>query len=519
MFSRPAFLTRFLDRLPDPRSVRFRVLGGVGLLAVSFGALLVFAAGQLDNRRCAEVAREHATTLAQTAGLWLDGDAHAGLGDKPEAHLADLEAVLTKLLEASDYDGVVRTLRPRKENKAALAAQPGRAHPKALEVVLEVGAGAGRKTQDVDYLPAMEEALFDDGCVSLVADGRVSAYAPIPDSWGSSPALVWVSGPAVAPLWRRLLFWSGAALFAGLLVAFALYLARRAADGLERQLAALEAGVRALAEGRSGGFALPRGAPRELRDLADSLESLGARLEAQANGQPLPGGAASEEPAASALGEPSEFDLALLVQQLVEPARKQARQRGIDLQLVFPEVMPSQLVGHPLALFRALECLLRNALRTTSQGRISVRVSRVGGGPENDRLRFEVTDTSPGIGFKEQQELAASLARAAEADPEALHDPLQIASAVSHALGSELSFESQPGQGSRFGFTARIQGLGPPPATGFHPRAQTGFHPQASTGFRPASAQTAPGGHYPAPLPAEPPAELAFVPGARPRAR
>lgn len=517
MFSRPAFLTRFLDRLPDVRSLRFRVLGGLGVLAVSFGALLVFAAGQLDGRRCAEVAREHAETLAQTAGVWLDGDSHAGLGDKPEKRLEDLEATLTKLLDDSDYDGVVRTLRPRQESKATLAAQPARPHAKALEVVLQVGSDAPRKDTEVDYRPEMEEALFDGACVSAVADGRVSAYAPVPDSWGSSPALVWVEGPATAPLWRRLVFWGGATLFAGLLVAFALYLARRSLAGIEEHLTSLETSVRALSEGRlAGEIALTRGAPRELADLASSLEALRARLEAQASGQVLPVGPAEPMEAPSRLGEPSEFDLGLLVQQLVEPARKQARMRGVDVQLVFPEGLPSQLVGHPVALFRALECLLRNALRATSQGRISVRISRVAGGIESERLRFEVTDTSPGIGYKEQQDLASTLAATAGADPESLHDPLQIASAVCQALGSELAFESQPGQGSRFGFTAAIQGLGPPPVTGFHPRAATGFHPQAATGFQPR--QGAPEAPPPA-IPAGPRAELAFVPGPRPRGR
>lgn len=502
MFSRLSFLKSFPSRFPDLRSLRVKVLGGVGLVATTFGVLLVFATVQLDSRRCAEVARTHAATLAQTTGLWLDGDAHAGLGQAPEKRLADLSATLTTLLEASDYAGVVRTLRPRPEVKSALAAQPARPHANALQVVLRAGKSEDARA-DVDYLPEMEDALFEGRTASVLADGRVLAFAPVPDSWGATTAIVCVSGPATAPLWRRIVFWLGASLFAGLLVSFALLLARRLADTLAAHLGLLDTLVRELSAGQGpASVALARGAPSEFTRLAESLEDLRARLVAQEGGQPPPqamNAPSPENPGAhDALGEASEFDLPLLVQQLVEPARQQARLRGLDVQLIFPEALPSQVFGHPVPLYRALESLLRNALRTTTQGRISLRVSRVATGAE-DTLRFEVADTGGGIGFKEQQGLVAALAEAAERHPDTLKNPLQVASALAHAMGGGLSFESQPGQGSRFGFTASFQGLGPAPTTGFHPQATTGFHP-AATGFHPGA------------LPASVPPATTFVP-------
>jgi signal transduction histidine kinase len=491
MVSRPAFLARFLARLPDPRSLRLRIQGGVGLVAGLFGALLVVGAVQLDARRCAEVARERAETLAGTVGPWLDGDAHAGLGAEPEKRLSDATASLEKALETSAYPGTVRTLRPATALKGALAAQPGARRAGALEVVLQTGEGVVKG--EMDYRPEMAEALFEGRTTSHLAEGRVSAYAPVPDSWGSIPAIVWVSGPATAPLFRQVLFFLGSTLLAGLLVSFVLMLARRASERLELVLAALDSGVRELAAGQlPGPFALSGAAPRELASLAESLDALRSRLEAQATGQPLPqplpSATGAETPGQAAqsalLGEASEFDLALLVQQVVEPARKQAGLRGVEVQLVFPDGLPSQLVGHPMVLYRALDALLRNALRTTTRGRITVRVSRAASS-EGDKLRFEVADTSPGVAFKEQQELSARLAEAALGDPSSMRDSVQIASALAHALGGELSFVSQPGQGSRFGFTASFQGLGPAPATGFHPQVATGFHPQPATAFQP----------------------------------
>jgi len=479
MVSRPAFLERFLSHLPDPRSLRFRTLGWTGIVAGSFGALLALGAIQLDERRCAEVARVRALTLAETAGQWLDGDAHAGTGPGPEKRLSDLTASLEKLLETSDNASVVRTLRPKAESKAVLASRPGTFRPAALEVVIATGEGTSRR--DVDYRPEMEAALFEGGSTSQFTASQVWAYAPVFDSWGSTPAIVWVSGPATAALWRRLAFGIGAILFSGLLVCFAVWVAGRSGEQLEVLVAKLDEGVRELASGRMPpAFALPRNAPSELASLAGSLETLRARLEAAATGQPLPPPPATEAQAqrAAQLGEPAEFDLALLLQQLVEPARKMAHARRVDLQLVYPDGVPSHLRGHPMPLFRALDSLLRNALRSTARGSITLRVSRVGDGPEGDLLRFEVADTSPGIGFKVQQELGAALAAAANADPSAIGDSLQLASALAGSLGGELSFQSQPGQGSRFGFNASFQRAGTTPATAFQPRPGTAFQPR-----------------------------------------
>jgi hypothetical protein len=166
-----------------------------------------------------------------------------------------------------------------------------------------------------------------------------------------------------------------------------------------------------------------------------------------------------------------------------------------------------------MPLFRALDSLLRHALRTTARGSIALRVSRAGEGPEGELLRFEVADTSPGIGFKEQQELGAALAAAAQADPGTLRDPLQLASTLVGSLGGQLTFQSQPGQGSRFEFTASFQRTGPAPATGFHAQAATGFHPRSASDVAAQSATAFRTAFQPRPaLPMAPPAESAFAP-------
>jgi signal transduction histidine kinase len=434
---------------------------------------------QLDARRSAEVARGRAETLARTAGIWLDGDAHSGLGLEPGKRLEDLSANLARLLEDSDGEFVVRTLVPKPEIKTKLLAQPGARHAGALEVVLQSGAEGGRK--DWDYEADLEPVLSEGEVMSRALGARVQAFAPVLDSWGGFPALVCVEGPASAPLWRRLAFLAVALLLGGLLTSLLIHLARRSAERLEVQLATLDSGVRQLANGqRSSPFALARSASRELAALAESLEALRVRLEAQASGQALPPPQArAQEERKAVHGEATEFDLALLVQQALEPLQKMAHTRGIELQLLIPEGLPAVLVGHPVPLLRALDLLLRNALRTTSEGRVTLRVSRTPG----EQLRFEITDTSQGIPFNQHAELIARLQQAAYADATTLSEPLDIASALVRTLGGELAFQSQPGQGSRFGFSATFHGLPPLQSTGFHPKPATAFQPAFAAPF------------------------------------
>lgn len=474
MFQRPAFVARFLSLFPDFRSTRVQQVGWTAFVSGSFALLFVAGAVTLDQKRGSEVARVEAETLARTAGLWLDGDAHSALGADPEKRLSDLGAQLALLKESSDYAGQLRTLRPKASEKTALAATPATARAQALETVLSTDAHG--KASEVDYEPWMGAALFEGETVSRVFAGNVRAVAPVPDSWNATPALVLVEGPAAAPLWRRLAFGAAATLLGGVLVAGSIALARRRVDRLEQHYQSLEYGLSELGRGVvPPPFALVRSAPRELQRLAEAAEAVRVRVEAQLAGQPLPTAPARSEgaPARASnadLGEASEFDLGLLVQQLADPARKTALTRGLDFRVVFPDGLPTRLIGYPMPLYRALDGLVQNALRALDQGQVTLRVASAGQGPEGFRLRFEVSDSGAGIAFKDQQEFSARLVEAAGLDPAQCSDPLEQAAAFARALGGELGFECQPGQGSRFGFTCACAVPGLRPATAFQPR-------------------------------------------------
>lgn len=489
MIKRPAFVDGLLERYRALFGLGPQLQLRVGVLVVGFALAFVLAAVHLDDRRQAESRRGSAMSLATAAGVWLDGDAHAGLGEDPAKRLDEVGAALGQVLETSGFEGVVRTLRPLPESKTALMAAPGTARPNALETVL--CRGGEKDTTTFPYRPEMAPVFVDGQPVSVVENGRVLAWAPVQDSWGATVAAVSVECSARASLWRRIAFLAAALVVAGLFATGGLWLARRFGQRVSSSLELLTACVEDLAQGRTGAPIGVESSPREIEALAEALEGLRQSLDQGARTAPPAGRASSAPqpqaprpappPAPSPAPAPrpvqasdeadSEFDLALLVHQLMEPVKQRVRVRGVETQVVCPDGVPTRLIGPAQTLHRTLAALLGHAARVVEDGRITLRVTRAGVEDDRVRLRFEVADTGPGIGFKEQQELKARLDEAPGTDPAATEELIVRAGALAARLGGELGFETQPGQGSRFGFTASFPVLGPLPATGFQPRA------------------------------------------------
>jgi signal transduction histidine kinase len=478
---RPAIVHDLQDRFGTFFGLRAQLQLRLGVVVAGFALAFVVLSVHIDERRQAEQRRAAAQTLAVTAAAWLDGDAHAGLGTDPTARIAALGQTLGRLLEASEFEGTVRTLRPVPESRTALMASPEAAHAEALETVLCRGAEPNDRLQS--YRPEMAPVFVEGKTVSLVENGRVLAWAPVLDSWGATVATVSVETSAQAAPLRRLAFAAAAFAVAGLMAAAGMTLTGRFARRVSSSLELLIASAEDLGRGRTDS---PididvDAAPSEIEQLAEALEVLrvsiaktGAGVDSEP-GPPAPAPpmatAAPAPPPAATIGEvASEFDLALLAHQLMEPIRQRVRPRGVETQLICPDGVPTRLIGPVTTLHRTLDALLSSAARSVEAGRITLRMTGAGAEGDRVRLRFEVADTGPGIPFAAQEVLRVRLVEAATLDPGATEDLLQRAGALAARLGGELRFETQPGQGSRFGFAVTFQVVGPLPSTAFQPR-------------------------------------------------
>jgi signal transduction histidine kinase/AmiR/NasT family two-component response regulator len=87
------------------------------------------------------------------------------------------------------------------------------------------------------------------------------------------------------------------------------------------------------------------------------------------------------------------FDLATLVERLVQPHRAKAEAKHLKMSVEFSPILPSAVVGDAEQLLRALTPLVHNAVKFTDEGEVRLCIT-----PEADGIvRFSCIDT--GVGF------------------------------------------------------------------------------------------------------------------------
>ena len=154
--------------------------------------------------------------------------------------------------------------------------------------------------------------------------------------------------------------------------------------------------------------------------------------------------------------EQAEFTLDTLLARCFELVAERAREKGLELVLD-TDGLPPRLVGDATRLSQALINLLVNAVKFTRQGWVRLKTDILG--EEGGRLliRFEVQDTGEGIAA-DQQALLFTAFEQADNSIARRHGGTGLGLALTRHLarlmGGEVGLESQPGEGSRFWFTA-----------------------------------------------------------------
>ena len=158
--------------------------------------------------------------------------------------------------------------------------------------------------------------------------------------------------------------------------------------------------------------------------------------------------------------EKLDFDLVELTEGLIDSFAEAARAKGIELALYVDVNMPSGLRGDPNRLRQILNNLLSNAIKFTQQGEVMVRAKRVEDGADDVLVHFEVIDTGIGISSETQGRLFQPFVQAEGSTSRRFGGTglgLVIAARLADQMGGEIGFESAPGKGSNFHFTARLE--------------------------------------------------------------
>ena len=157
--------------------------------------------------------------------------------------------------------------------------------------------------------------------------------------------------------------------------------------------------------------------------------------------------------------EEIEFPLSSVLDSICSLVSYQAKAKGLKLFIDAGDV-PDWLRGDPLRLRQALINYSSNALKFTDKGSISVRAKLLDTEGDSLLVRFEVSDTGPGIPPDKLPGLFEKFAQA-DAGIARQHGGSGLGLAITRHLaalmGGSAGVESTLGEGSCFWFTARLQ--------------------------------------------------------------
>ena len=97
---------------------------------------------------------------------------------------------------------------------------------------------------------------------------------------------------------------------------------------------------------------------------------------------------------------PVEFDVAELINNLVNTISERARLKGLEFNVEVDESIPSRLYGDDVRISQIVMNLLTNAVKYTESGSVTLRVKNNGMTGDDAKIRFDVIDT--GIGIKDE---------------------------------------------------------------------------------------------------------------------
>ncbi|AWV01923.1 hybrid sensor histidine kinase/response regulator [Burkholderia sp. JP2-270] len=143
----------------------------------------------------------------------------------------------------------------------------------------------------------------------------------------------------------------------------------------------------------------------------------------------------------------AKVSLADFVAHLTSMLRPQALEKALAFDVQTVGRLPATVRTDQKCMSQILTNLIGNAIRFTSSGTITLRVSHV-----LDTLKFEVVDTGPGIPPAEMERLFLPFERgeAAHAHDHGAGLGLTICRLLTQALGGSLEVDSEVGHGTRF---------------------------------------------------------------------
>lgn len=155
-----------------------------------------------------------------------------------------------------------------------------------------------------------------------------------------------------------------------------------------------------------------------------------------------------------------DFDLRDCVEEVFALLAPEAYDKRLEIvQLVYADV-PTRLRGDPLRLRQVLTNLVHNAIKFTPAGEVTVRVMIEEEDSDSVSIRFNVSDTGVGLHESDRDKLFRAFSQADTSLTRRFGGTglgLIISRKLVEQMGGTIGLESEPGVGSTFWFTARLE--------------------------------------------------------------
>ncbi|SJM51759.1 diguanylate cyclase/phosphodiesterase (GGDEF & EAL domains) with PAS/PAC sensor(s) [Brevundimonas diminuta 3F5N] len=143
------------------------------------------------------------------------------------------------------------------------------------------------------------------------------------------------------------------------------------------------------------------------------------------------------------------FDLRTDIETVVEMRRAVAEDKGLTLDVAFTPSAQGKVIGDGVRITQIVSNLVSNAVKFTTEGRVSVRVDV----RDDEGLVIEVEDTGMGFDAEAAQRLFKPFVQADDAISRQYGGTglgLSICKSLAELMGGQIAAESAPGEGSLF---------------------------------------------------------------------
>jgi CheY-like chemotaxis protein len=159
-----------------------------------------------------------------------------------------------------------------------------------------------------------------------------------------------------------------------------------------------------------------------------------------------------------------EFSLASTVTETLKTIEARAVKKGLTLTCQLGADFPQQVRGDPGRIRQILTNLCDNAIKFTAQGGVTVGVAYTRLSVQEGEIHVSVRDTGIGIPTEKQQGVFEAFSQADASTTRQFGGTglgLAISARLVALMGGRIWVESEPGQGSTFHFTVRVQQVAP----------------------------------------------------------